>query len=112
MYLHIVVGINIQWLICSGIKKSKPRKNNIYIQNFIVFPTLNYNRTICIGDYFGFLPRIGIGYYGEAIYPLLEGSLIIEKNRHCSEIGAGYWAFDGAVINVNYRYMSKKGQFL
>lgn len=85
-----------------------PRRNSVYLQNFIIFPTLNYDRVIPINDHFGLIPKVGFGYYDE-IMLIFETSFFIGGNKHFGEIGVGYWAFEGTVINVNYRYMGEKG---
>ena len=85
-----------------------PRRNSVYLQNFIIFPTLNYDRVIPINNHFGLIPKIGFGYYDE-IVPIFETSFFLGGSKHFGEIGGGYWAFEGAVININYRYMGEKG---
>ena len=85
-----------------------PRRNSVYVQNFIIVPTINYDRIIPISDNFGLIPKVGFGYYDE-IVPIFETSFFFGSNKHFGEIGGGYWAFEGAVLNINYRYMGKKG---
>lgn len=85
-----------------------PKRNSIYVQNFIIFPTLSYDRVIPIKNNFGVIPKVGFGYY-DIIVPIIESSLFLGGKRHFGELGLGWWAFEGAVINANYRYMGKKG---
>ena len=85
-----------------------PRRNSVYFQNFIFIPSLNYDRVIPISDHFGLIPKVGFGYY-DNIVPIIETSFFIGGNKHFGEIGGGYWDFEGAVININYRYMGGKG---
>lgn len=85
-----------------------PNRNSLYCQNFIIFPTINFDRVIPINRKSGFIPKVGIGYYDDFV-PILEASIYISKKRSYGEIGAGYWGFVGAVINSNYRFMGTKG---
>lgn len=89
-------------------KSNFPRKNSAYVQNFIILPTLNYERIIPFNEHSGLIPKIGFGYY-DGIVPIIESSFFIGGNKNFGEIGVGWWAFEGAVINANYRYMGKKG---
>ena len=86
----------------------KPRKNSIYVQNFIVIPTVNYDRMIPLGNKFGFIPKIGLSYF-DGIIPFFDASIYVGENKHFGELGLQYWAFEGISINTNYRYMARKG---
>jgi hypothetical protein len=58
-----------------------PLRNSVYLQNFIIFPTLNFDRVIPINDHFGLIPKVGFGYY-DAIEPIFEASFFIGGNMH------------------------------
>ncbi|MCG2590562.1 hypothetical protein [Rhodohalobacter sulfatireducens] len=88
-----------------------PRKNSFYTQNFIIFPTANFDRILPVNDKVGFISKIGFGFY-DTIVPILEASFFAHKKKSYGEFGLGYWGFAGAVINVNYRFMGRKGFLL
>jgi hypothetical protein len=86
-----------------------PRRNSIYLQNHLIFPTLYYDRVFPLGDHFGIIPKIGIEFglgYGNSL--TLEASVFFGGNKHYGEIGIGNW-LGAAVIPLNYRYIGKKG---
>jgi hypothetical protein len=80
------------------------RKNSVYAQNFIIFPSLYYDRMIPLSKHFGISPKVGIGLISS-----IETTFYYGFNRHFGEIGAGYLISNGVDIILNYRYMGKKG---
>jgi hypothetical protein len=87
-----------------------PRRNSIYLQNYFIFPSLNYDRVIPFSDHFGVIPKIGIEFglgYGNNFRG--ETSIFIGGNKHYGEIGVGIWERTAVVIPLNYRYIGKKG---
>jgi len=89
-----------------------PRRNSVYLQNLLIFPTLYYDRVIPISDHFGIIPKLGILHglgYGNSL--LFEPSVFIGGNKHYGEFGVGMWLDQsGSVpIIINYRYMGKRG---
>lgn len=85
-----------------------PRRNSVYYQNFVIFPTVNYDVLLPAGPKFGFIPKIGFGFYGE-LAPIFGIGTFYGGQRHFAEMGLEYWAFEGSAINLNYRYMGTKG---
>lgn len=84
------------------------RKNAVYVQNFIIFPNVYYDRVIPFQDNFGVIPSIGFGF----LNPVLGLSLYYGNERHKAEFGGAYWDLEGFWVSMNYRYSGKKGLFL
>ncbi len=92
----------------SQIPSNKNRSNSIYLQNFIIIPTLNYDRVIPLNEDVGIIPKIGIGVAFTSM-PVFDVSFYVKNGKHSIEVGAGYWDFEGSVINGNYRYIGNRG---
>ena len=99
----IIVQLNAQSQINDG--GTKDRKNAVYVQNFIIFPNVYYDRIIPIQSNFGIIPRVGFG----TLNPVLGLNFYYGNNRRKVEIGGAYWDFEGFFLNINYRYSGKKG---
>jgi hypothetical protein len=90
-----------------------PRRNSIYLQNLVVYPTLYYDRVIPISDHFGIIPKVGYIFglgYTNALF--LEPSIFFGGNKNYGEIGVVFWPQEFNLISLNYRYMGKKGLLL
>jgi len=92
-----------------------PRRNSVYIQNVVIYPVLYYDRIIPVSAHFGAIPKLGIFSglgYGNSI--IFESSFFIGGNKHYGEFGVGKWLDNSRSlpININYRYIAKKGFLL
>ncbi len=90
----------------------KQRNNTIYFQNFIVIPSIYYDRVIPISETLLIIPRGGFGILEDGIIPIFGASAAIGNKKHKAEVGVAYWDFEGFLINADYRFTSRKGFFL
>lgn len=93
--------------------KSSLRKNSFYIENIVIFPTINYDRIFPLNNSMGLVLKVGIFYYA-GIYLETEASLLFGDMKHFFEIGGGWGAKDmfGLYGRMGYRYIGEKGLML
>ena len=85
-------------------------KNSIYVENLVIFPSINYDRFLSLSSHAGIILKVGLSYYAAPFF-IAESSFLIGNERSHFEVGGGFGGkyMLGPFGRLGYRFIGRKG---